>query len=376
MRNLRVAICALVVVSLGALQGCGSSSSGDIRVILAAPMTGNSAQWGESLKDGARMAVDEINAAGGVLGRKIALDFADDKGDPKEAVNVAQKIATDKDVVAVVGHFFTSCTMAASPVYQKAGIPEIAIASTHPDATKAGDFIFRVNVTNTHQGSGLVKWLLAKGKKKIAIIYVNDDYGKGISEIAAKTVKDGGGEVVYTGTVAPSGEQDFTVLLTNVKNANPDALALFVFYANGAQLAIQAKKLGLSCMIAAADGVYSPDFVKIAGPAAEGAYVATWFHPSSKDPGTKAFIDGFKNKYNKDSDGWAPYAYDAVKILAEAIKKAGKADRKAVRDQLAQIKGFKGATGDTTFTAERVPDAAAKKLLITVVKEGKFVLTE
>jgi len=364
----------LFALSLGLLQGCSSDSPGQTKIALCAPMTGNSAQWGEALKDGVNMAVDEINKAGGVLGKKFVVEFADDKGDPKEAVNVAQKLVTDRDLAAVIGHYFTSCTMAASPVYQKAGIPEIAIASTHPDATKAGEYIFRINVTNTHQGAGIAKWLIEKGKKRIAVIYVNDDYGKGISQIAIETIKELGGDPVYVGTVAPSGEQDFTVLLTNVKNVSPDALALFTFYAAGAQIAIQAKTLGLDMPIVASDAIYSPDFIKIAGPSAEGVQVATWFHPDSDDPGTKAFTQAFQARYNKAADTWSPYAYDAVKVLAEAIKRAGKIDRAAIRDQLAQTKSFKGAVGDTTFTSDRVPDATAKRLLMTVVQGGKFTL--
>lgn len=300
--------------------------------------------------------------------------YEDDKGDPKEAVNVAQKLATDDSLVAVIGHYFTSCTMAASPVYQKAGIPEIAIASTHPDATEAGEYIFRINVTNTHQGAGIAKYLAEQGKKKIAILYVIDDYGKGISQITEDTVAELGGEVVYTGTVAPSGEQDFTVLLTNVKDSGADALVLLVFYAAGAQIAVQAKALSLDIPIICSDAVYAPDFITVGGEAAEGVYVATWFHPDSPDPGTKKYIEDFKAKYNKVADTWSPYAYDAVKVLAEAIKRAGKVDRSAIRDEIAATKGFQGAVGNTTFSADRVPDVAEKTLLMTVVKDGKFVL--
>lgn len=361
------------MLALSALAAC-KGNEGDIKIALCAPMTGSSAQWGEALKDGVQMAVDEINASGGLLGKKVTVVYEDDKGDPKEAVNVAQKLATDDSVVAVIGHYFTSCTMAASPIYQKAGIPEIAIASTHPDATKAGDYIFRINVTNTHQGAGIAKYLAEQGKKKIAILYVNDDYGKGISQITSDTVKELGGEVVYIGTVAPSGEQDFTVLLTNVKNSGADALVLLVFYAAGAQICVQAKELSLDIPIVCSDAVYSPDFITLGGDAVEGVNVATWFHPDSPDPGTRKYIEDFKAKYNRDADTWSPYAYDAVKLLAEAITRAGKVDRSAIRDEIAATKGFQGAVGVTTFNDERVPDVADKKLLMTVVRDGEFVL--
>lgn len=358
------------------LQGCGSTGSSNvIKIAVAGPMTGDSAQYGESMKLGVDMAVDEINAKGGILGKNIQVSYEDDKGNPGEAVNVAQRISSDNNTVAVIGHFLTSCTLAASPVYQKVGLPEMAVASTNAAATSAGNYIFRVNVTNTAQGAGIMQWLAkVQDKKRIAILYVNDDYGKGIADQSRETAKELGMDVVYDGAVESSGEQDYTVPLTSAKAANPDALVIFAYYAACAKMLIQADTLALNVLKVASDAAYAPDLINIAGKSAEGVYVATWFHPDSNEAGTRKFVKAFETKYKKESDSWSPYAYDAMYVIAKGIEKAGKVDRKALRDALAKTKDFNGATGIITFNDQRVPDPSSKTLLFTVIKYGKFEL--
>lgn len=363
------------------LQACGSQSAagtGDtIKVVVAGPMTGKAAQWGESMKNGVNLAVKEINDSGGILGKKVEVQIEDDKGDPKEAVNVAQRISTSNDVAGVIGHFTSGATMAASPIYQKAGIPEIAVASTHPKATEAGDYIFRVNVTNTGQGSGIIDWVVEKqGKRNIAILYDNDDYGNGIAEIAKKRTEEIRAKVVYEGSINTTGQQDFYVMLETAKKASPDALVIFSLYAPAAQIVSQADKVGLDVLTVGSDAIFTPDFINIAGQSSEGVYAATWFHSDSQNEGTKKFIETYKQVYKQDSDSWSPYAYDAMMIFAEAIKQAGKVDREAIRDALLKTNNFQGATGATTFTEERVPDPSSKELLFTVVKDGKFQLVK
>ncbi|UOF88870.1 ABC transporter substrate-binding protein [Fodinisporobacter ferrooxydans] len=358
------------------LSACGKSND-TIKVVVAGPMTGSSAQFGESMKEGTQMAANEINKKGGLLGKKIELDFEDDKGDPKEAVNIAQRISTDSNVVGIIGHFTSSATMAASPIYQKAGIPEIAVASTTPKATSAGNYIFRVNVTNTAQGAGIIKWLVQeKHKKRLAIFYDNDDYGNGITNDAIKTADRIGAQIVYKGSITPGVQQDFHVMLDAAKQAKPDALVLFTLYSTGAQIVSEADKMGLHLLTVGSDAIYAPDFIRLAGKSAEGVYVATWFHPDSNYSGTRKFVTDFKKTYNKDTDSWAPYSYDALMIFADAVKKAGKIDRSAIRDTLAKTKNFKGATGVITFNKQRVPDPSSMKLLFTVVKNGKFQLVK
>ncbi len=370
-----IAVLLFACMLVNVLVGCGSKQEDTLKIVMAGPLTGNSAQWGEAMKNGVQLAVDQLNDKGGVLGKKVEVSYEDDKGDPKEAVNVAQRIVTNSEYVGVIGHYFTSCTMAASPVYQKAGIPEIAVASTNPAATAAGDYIFRINPTNTHQGAGIVEWLVKeKDKKRIAFIYVNDDYGKGIFDIAKNTAIDLGAEVVFEGTAAPSGEQDFSVLISNIKNSNPDALVILSFYAVGAQILIQANKMGLDVLTVGSDGIYSPDLIKIAGDAAEGLYVATWFHPDNDAPLTVEYLKDYEEKYGEPSDTWAPYAYVATMVLADAIERAGITERSEIRDALKETKQYESPVGTITFDEDRVPDVKDLTLLFVQVTDGEFKL--
>jgi branched-chain amino acid transport system substrate-binding protein len=370
----RTWIYLLTVITVITFSQSVSGAATPIKIALVAPMTGNAAQWGESLKEGVDLAVEELNNSGGVLGRPLEVVISDHRGNPNEAVAVAQKLITDKDIVATVGHFFTSTTLAAAPVFQRAGVPMVAVAATDPRVPKAGDYIFRVNVTNTLQGSGVIEWLVRNQKaKRLAILFVNDDYGRGITEVAKDPATKLGAQVVYEASIQPGGEQDFTVLLTSARAAKPDALVLFAFYSAGAQIITQAKRLGLNMTIAGSDGLYSPDLINLASAASEGVYVATWFHPDSDDPQTRQFVEKYTKRWKHTPDTWAPYAYDAVRVLAEAIKRAGNTDKVAIRDQLAVTKDFKGATGVITFK-ERAPDPAAKKLLFVVVQGGNFKL--
>jgi branched-chain amino acid transport system substrate-binding protein len=358
------------------LQGCatGAGGGGDkIKIVVVGPMTEAAAQFGDSMKNGVELAVEEINKNGGLLGKEIEIEVMDDKGNPKEAVTVAQRISQDRDVAGVIGHFTSGATMAASPIYQKAGIPEIAIASTHPEATAAGDYIFRQNVTNTGQGAGIIKWLNEKGKKRIAIMYDNDDYGNEISKISKSTAEDLGMEVVYFGSTSKD-QKDFHVMINSAKEGKPDALVVFNLYATSAQIITQAKNNGLDVLTVGSDAIFTPDFIDIAAESSEGVYAATWFHPNTDNQKTQEFLSSYQEKFNADSDSWSPYAYDAMKILGEAIEKAGEVDREKIRDALAKTKDYEGATGTTTFTEERVPDISSKELLFTVVEDNKFKL--
>ncbi|MQY69718.1 MAG: ABC transporter substrate-binding protein [Firmicutes bacterium] len=354
---------------------CGTAEAEEIQIVVVGPMTGGSAEWGESMREGTQMAVDEINNAGGVLGRRLVFKVEDDQGNPNQAVSLANKIITEPNVTAIIGHFFTSCTMAAGPIYQREGIPIIAIASTHPDVPKIGDFIFRVNPTNTHQGSGVINFAVERlGFKRLAILYVEDDYGRGIFEVAQKTANDLGIDVVYSASHPASGEVDFTALLTRAKAGNPDALMLFNYYTQAAQIVRQMDLVGFEVPVLGSDGLLQPGFLKIGGQYAEGTYIATWFHPESDFPETVQYVKAYEARFNKASDTWSPFAYDAVMVLAEAIERASTTDHNAVRDEMARTDGYVGPTGVITFDEDGAPDVTFKKLLFVQVKDGKFEL--
>lgn len=372
----KLAAVLMAVLILGSvLTGCGSSED-TVDLVLAAPLTGSMAQWGQSLKNACQLAVDQWNAKGGVLGKQITIAFEDDQGDPTEAASVAQKIVARDMYEGVIGHFTTSGTLAASPTYQSAGLPEIAIASTNPGSTDAGDYIFRVNPTNTAQGRGIANWTVGMGAKKIAIFYVNNDYGKGMFEIASAALEETDAELVYSAAISAEGEDDYSVILTNVRDNGADALILLNYYADNAKIVMQMDTLGLDVLTVSSDGAYSPDFVKIAGDSAEGVYVATWFHPETENPVTQQFLTDYLAAFEIESDTWAPYAYDAVNIMLTAIQEAGSTDRAAIKDKLTATTNYNGVTGNITFDADRVPDTTQMKLLFTCITNGEFKLLQ
>jgi len=369
-----ISLFVIVLLCISFMAGCQKSAD-EINIVMVGPLTGSAAQWGESVKEGVTLAVEQWNEKGGILGKKIAVDFEDDQSDAAQAASVAQKIVSSEKYSGVLGHFTTSCSLAAAPTYQKSGLPDIQIASTNPGSTSAGDYIFRINPTNTAQASGIVSWALAQGKKDVAIFYVNNDYGAGMYEIAKNQIAEEGGNLVYEAAIPAEGQDDFSVLLENVVSKGAEVLILLNYYADNAKIAIQVKEANLDLLLVSSDGAYSPDFIKIAGKAAEGVYVATWFHPDSDNPTTIKFIEEYKERFGKIPDTWAPFAYDAANILITSIKDAGDAkDYGKIRDNIAKTFNYAGATGDTSFNEERVPDTSQKTLLMTVVKDGEFVL--
>lgn len=357
-------------------SGVEATSLEPIIFVVVGPMTGPSSEWGESMREGAEIAIEEINQAGGVLGRKIELIIEDDKGEPREAVAVAHKIVANPNLVAIIGHFFTSCTFAAGPIYQREGIPTLAIASTHPDVPLIGEYIFRPNVTNIHQSIGVIDYCVeVLGKENIAILYPEDDYGRGIFVVASERVKEQGVNIVYQASHRPAGDLDFTALLTSARRTNPDVLALASFYTQAAQIVRQMKLVGLDVPVVTTDGSYQPGFLEIGGAAAEGVYVATWFHPEGPLPETKRYVETYEAHFNKPADTWSPFAYDAAMILAKAIERAGTLDGESIREEIAKT-DYVGPTGRIIFDEDGAPDVKYKKLLFVQVVDGKFKLLD
>lgn len=366
-------ITSLLTAGLLTLTGCtGKSGSSDtIKLATAAPMTGDYAQYGEYSKNGLELALEEINKNGGVLGKQIELVYGDDKGDSKEAVSIAQKFINDKNITGILGHFFSGCTLAAGPIYQQNGIPTLAIASTNPEVPKIGDHVFRINVGDNYQGSQLAKWLYeVKSIKKVAVVYDNNDYGKGVTDVFVKTFKDLGGEITALESYIGGQEKDFSVIVTKIKASNAEAIMMASYPTEGALIAQKARNSGLDVPIVCTDSIYTEDFIALGGKAVEGAVVVSYFHPSDPNPAVQEFIKKFKAKYNKEPDSWSPYAYDALYVMVDAIKRAGSTDKKAVQKALAETKDFKGATGITTFNADGEPEG--KDLIILTVSNGQY----
>jgi branched-chain amino acid transport system substrate-binding protein len=377
----KLVLAAILVLALAlalfAVAGCGGDSgSGDastapstpFKVGVAGPMTGDYATYGKSHKEGAEIAMEELNAAGGVNGGQVSLELGDDLGDPKQAVLVAQKYIDDAELIVVDGHQFSGATIAAGAKYETAGLPMISPSATNPDITDLGAFIWRICMTDAVQGEGLANYsVMTLNKLKIAIMYDNSDYGRGLADAYEAAVKAASGAIVGKEQYA-TGDTDFKAQLTKLKGAGPDLLFLSGYYPEGSKIAQQARELGMDVQMLGSDGYASDELPKLGGAAVEGMLVSTFFDYTKEDPAVKKFVDAYKAKYGGGNPDWfAANSYDVVMLAAQAAKNAGKNDRTAINDALGSIGTYQGIAGPVTFDAN---GDVIKPLQIVIVQDG------
>lgn len=343
-----------------------------IKIGVVTPLTGDVATFGQSTKKAAEMAVEEINAAGGVLGKKIELVIEDDRNDPKETANVVRKLIDQDKVVAIIGSLTSKCSLAGMPIANSKKVPMISNASTNPKVTLTGPYAFRVCFIDDFQGQVMAKFAYEDlGARKAAVLYdIGNDYTKGLAEFFVKSFKELGGEIVAEETYQQT-DNDFNAQLTSIKAKNPDVIFLPDYYQKVSLIAKQARGLGIQATFLGGDGWDSPELVKLGGDAVEGGYFSNHYSQQDPDPKTQEFIKKFEEKYGEKPDALAALAYDAVYFLVEGIKKAGKVDSVAIRDAIEQVgkEGFSGVTGKFTIDENRNPIKAA---VVLKVEGGQF----
>lgn len=373
MKKSLIVLSVCLMISSLFLFGCSSSKSESIKIGVAIPLTGASAQDGEAIKNGVNLAAKLVNDEGGINGKKIELVVEDDKGDPSEAATVANKLAQDKNISAIVGHFNSSCTLAAAPIYNQAGVVHVSPGSSAAAVSKAGDYTFRVITTDAVQGTSLMNWAVKDlGYKNIAVLYENTDYGAGLAEVVSKAAGDLNAKIVAK-EAYEVGSTDFSTLLTKVANSNADVIIVGGLYNETALIAKQKNNFGLNKMqIMGVDAIFSDALIKLGGAAVNGIKLTGYFSEASQDPVAQNFISKYKEAYNSTPSTYAAYGYDAALVIIDSIKKAG-TDRKAVRDYMANIKDLKGATGINSFDEN---GDVIKQPLRLIINEGKFTITE
>lgn len=358
---------------LAGVLSCGKKVAKTYVVGVAGPFTGDGAQYGEMIRKGAEMKRDEINKAGGINGYFLELEFQDDKGDPKEAANVAQKLGSDPRVLAVIGHFNSSCSLAGKEVYKAMGVLELTPGSTNVTVCAGSEWTFRNVYRDDYQGQFIAEFIkYVLGYTRVAVFFDNDDYGRGLRDAFAARAAEVGLEIVREEAYVRD-TQEYSPQLTQIMAKKPDIIFISGLYANAAMILTQARNLGIKTPFIGGDGLLSSDLITNAGAAAEGVIVTCPFLPNVADERTKKFVAAFKERYNEEPDAWAALTYDAVGIVAEAIAKAGP-DRKAIRDYVASInsseRAYPGVAGVTYFNAE---GDCMKPLVVAVVRNGKFV---
>lgn len=347
----------------------GGAGGGTIKVGEFASLTGKEATFGQSSHKGTLLAVDEINAAGGVLGKKIELISEDNQSKAGESATIVKKLITRDNVVAILGEVASGRSMEAAPICQANGIPMISPSSTNPKVTEIGDYIFRVCFIDPFQGTVMSTFAhkTLKAKKVAVLTDVAAPYSTGLAEFFKAGFTKGGGEIIvdqkYNG-----GDKDFNAQLTAIKAANPDAVFVPGYYTDVGLIVRQARQLGLTVPIFGGDGWEAPELVEIGGDAMDNTFYSTHYSPEDKSEAVVTFVSKFKAKFNGETpDAMAALGYDSVYTLVDAIKRAGTTEGAKVRDALAATKDFPGVTGKTTLDAQR----NANKSAVIIAVQGK-----
>lgn len=357
----------------------------EIRIGVVGPMTGPGVQYGASMKESAQLAVDEINAAGGVNGRKIVVFFEDDESNPAKAVSSMQKLINKDQIAVAIGHYNSSCTLATMQVTQRAKTPHLCPISTAAAVTESGNkYIFRNCATNPMQVGQLANWaftnLTKDGGTKAAVIYENTDYGTGLTEIFVDLAKKNPKwEVLVQESYNPS-DTDMIAQLTKIKSLNPDVLMIGGNLTEAAVIIRQAKEIGLNVQIMGLGGGFSNDrFAELAGVEnVEGIVNVSYFEKSSTNPLAQEFVKNYIAKYNKDPDMFGAATYEAVDIVAKVAEKLSDEDfantaklREAMWKGIAGLKALPGVQGPTTFDETGQAD---KMVYIVRWENGKRVI--
>lgn len=362
--------CVVMFMMALALLPTGALAQEEVVIGHFAPMTGATATFGTSCDNGVRLALDEINAAGGILGgRKIKVITEDDQSRPDEAITAIQKLIDQHKVVAVLGEVTSTNTLAAASVAQRNRIPMLSPAATNAKVTKAGNYVFRSCFIDPFQGGAMATYATKELKmKRIAILYdIKSDYSTGLREFFTATAKANGAEIVADESFA-AGDVDFKAQLTNIRKVNPDGIYCPGYYNEVGLICRQARELGLTIPLMGGDGWDSEQTFEIGREAVNGCYFTNHYSPEEDRPEVKKFVDGYKAKYGQVPDAMAILGYDAMKVMADAINRAGSTEPAKIRAALAATKDFPGASGTITIDKDR---NARKSIVILKIEDDK-----
>ncbi len=366
-------IAVLSLALMGAFVHLDTASAAEkvVKIGLSAPLTGDWAEYGNDFKRSVEMVIDQTNKAGGVQGHQVELVIADSRGDPKEAVLIAEKFVANPDIIAEIGDFSSSCCMAAAPVYEKAHMVQLSPTASHMDFTKKGDYMFRVVATQGYEGPYNARWAVKDlGAKKIATIYINNDWGVDANKYFVEEARKLGADIVAQEAFTP-GEKDFAAILTKLKGLNPDLIYLPTFYADAAAILNQAKRMRFKPIILANSSLFSEKTIELGGEAVEGILIPANYFSTDPRPAAQEFTKEYKEKYGMEPNQFAALAYDAAKLMIAALNKVGVDDRAKVKEGLESLEGFEGATGPISYAKTHDPE---KQLVRITIKNGEWVL--
>lgn len=360
-------VLSAVILAL-TLASCSKAESNSVKIGGIFPLSGQVAVYGVECKNGVDLAIEEINAAGGINGKPIVLVSEDDEGNPDKTVNAFKKLSTKDGVKIVIGSLTSGCTQAITTLSQASKVVQIAPAATAPAITDAGDFIFRACFIDPFQGTVGGKFAAETlGKKRAAILYdIGNDYSVGLADNFKIAFTKAGGSIVSEESYATN-DKDFNAQLTKIKNANPDVVYLPDYYGTVALIAKQLRAQGINVPMVGADGW--DGLTSNAGDEVLGGYYSNHYAVDSTEPAVKKFVESFRAKYNKDPNSFAALGYDCVYLIRDAIVAAGAEDSIAVRDALAKTDGDY-VTGHLTFDEKHNPIKSAVMLELVKADDG------
>jgi len=332
-------------------------------------LTGSEATFGISTRNAIELAINEVNAAGGVKGRKIEVRVYDNQSKPEEAAQAANRLINQDNVLLILGEVASSNSMAMAEKAQPAKVPMISNASTNPKVTEIGDYIFRVCFIDPFQGYVMAKFSHDNLKlNKVAVLRdLGSAYSQGLADVFERKYTEMGGKIVARETYT-KGSTDFRSQLTAIKRASPDAIYIPGYYNDIGLIARQARELGITATLMGGDGWDSEKLFELGGSAVEGSYFSNHYSPDDPNPRVQKFIASYKAAYGSVPDSLAALGYDAAMVAVDAIKRAPSFDRAAIRDAIAQTKNFHGVTGSITLDEKR---NATKSAVVLQVGKGQ-----
>ncbi|HEY1419017.1 MAG TPA: ABC transporter substrate-binding protein [Myxococcaceae bacterium] len=385
---MRSAVAAVLMSCALALVGCekkasapaapsGSTASGGTPGVTAdtiligevGSLTGSEATFGISTRNAIELAINQVNAAGGVKGKKIEVRVYDNQSKPEEAANAANRLINQDNVLLILGEVASSNSIAMANKAQPAKVPMISNASTNPKVTEIGDYIFRVCFIDPFQGYVMAKFAHDHLKlNKVAVLRdLGSDYSQGLADVFERKFTEMGGKIV-AGETYTKGSTDFRSQLTAIKRASPEAIYIPGYYNDIGLIARQARELGITAKLMGGDGWDSQKLFELGGAAVEGSYFSNHYSPDDPNPRIQKFIAAYKAAYGSVPDALAALGYDAAMVAVDAIKRAPSFDRAAIRDAIAQTKNFHGVTGSITLDEKR---NATKPAVVLEVGKGQ-----
>lgn len=361
---------AIALLATSAATNAIAAERAPIKIGHFASLTGKDAAFGVASRKGIILAVEELNAKGGILGRPVEYLVEDIQSKPGESATAVKKLISRDKVVAMLGANASSNSLEAAPICQAARVPMMAISSTSPKVTEIGDYIFRICFIDPFQGAVLAKFAHDKlGAKRVALLTsVSSPYSVGLSSVFRERFTRLGGQIVVEQKFS-EGDKDFKAQLTAIRTLKPDVIAATGFYTEAALICIQARSLGIEVPIIGGDGWEAPQLTELGGKAVEGTYYSTHYSPQNAAPEVQAFVQKYKARWeNETPEAVSALGYDAMLLIAQAMTRAGTTDGPKVRTAIATTADFRGVTGRTTIDAQR---NSAKPAVILTLKNGQ-----